>query len=200
MGGNEEGRDLGERLAVDPNDTAILYLARAMMGCSAVPTRARPGRRLNSFPYKGLGQPGDREPTHAGLSFVVIDPASGAKGTPSKAIYVGVADKSVHHLYRSTDAGLTWSEVAGEPGVELLPGQGQIDAKGVVYITYSDSMGPYGVTKGAVFKLDTKTGIWTDISPNKNAPRGGYMGLSIDREKPDTLVVATLDLERASAI
>ena len=195
MGGNEEGRDLGERLAVDPNDTAILYFGSRHDGLQRSTDKGKTWVKVDSFPYKGLGQPGDREPTHAGLSFVVIDPASGAKGAPSKAIYVGVADKGVHHLYRSSDAGLTWIEVAGEPSIDLLPGQGEIDAKGALYITYSNSMGPYGVTKGAVFKLDTKTGIWTDITPIKNATKGGYMGLSIDREKPDTLVVATLDLD-----
>jgi photosystem II stability/assembly factor-like uncharacterized protein len=195
MGGNEEGRDLGERLAIDPNDTSILYFGSRFDGLQKSADKGKTWAKVAFFPYQGLGQPGKDEPTHAGLSFVVIDPASGVKGAPSKTIFVGVADKDVHHLYRSNDAGVTWTEVPGEPSVDLLPSQAKIDGKGILTITYSNSMGPYGVTKGAVFKLDTKTAAWTDITPNKNAPSGGYMGLSVDRQKPDTLVVATLDRE-----
>ena len=199
MGGNEEGRDLGERLAVDPNDTSILYFGSRFDGLQKSTDKDNTWVKVDGFPYKGLVAPTDWH-SRAGLSFVVIDPSSGVKGTPSKTIFVGIADNNVHHLYRSTDAGLTWAEVAGEPPVELLPGQAQIDSKGVLYITYSNSMGPYGVTKGAVYKLDTKTGVWTDITPNKDTAAGGYsgyMGLSLDRRKPDTLVVATLDLDES---
>ncbi len=197
MGGNEEGRDLGERLAVDPNDTAILYFGSRHDGLQKSTDKGKTWAKVESFPYKGQGQPAESGPTHAGLSFVIIDPDSGGSGSPSKMIFAGVADKNVHHLYRSGDAGLTWTEVQGEPPMEMLPGQAKIDTKGILYITYSNSMGPYGVSKGAVFKLDTHSGAWTDISPDKtaNPPLGGYMGLSLDRQRPNALVVATLDRE-----
>ncbi|HEY0281349.1 MAG TPA: hypothetical protein VGC27_01860, partial [Rhizomicrobium sp.] len=110
--------------------------------------------------------------------------------------FVGVADKGAAGLYRSDDAGMSWKKVPGGPGPELLPGQGQFDAKtGKLYITYADSMGPYGASKGAVFQYDVKTGAWTDITPPKKA---AYMGLALDARKPGTLVVATLDLDDTS--
>ena len=198
MGGNEEGRDLGERLAVDPNDTNILYFGSRFDGLQKSTDSGRTWAKVDSFPYKGLGLPGNHEPTHAGLSFVIFDSSSGTKGAPSRTIFVGVADKDVHHLYRSDDAGQTWTQIQGEPSIDLLPGQAGLDSKGILYVTYSNSMGPYGITKGAVFKLDTKSGAWTDITPNKNARPGGYMGISLDRQRPDTLVVATLDLDESA--
>ncbi|MGA7711630.1 MAG: hypothetical protein WCA81_07000 [Rhizomicrobium sp.] len=197
MGGNEEGRGLGERLAVDPNDTSILYFGSRYDGLQKSTDRGRTWLKAGSFPVAGLGLPPAHDRPHAGFSFVVFDPVSGVKGSPSRTIFVGVADPGEHHLFRSDDAGQTWTAIAGEPRMDQLPAQAQLDGKGILYVAYSNSMGPYGVSGGAVFKLDTHSGVWTDITPDKTpaAPRGGYMGLSLDREKPDTLVVASLDRE-----
>jgi xyloglucan-specific exo-beta-1,4-glucanase len=197
MGGNEEGRGLGERLAVDPNDTSVLYFGSRDDGLQRSTDRGRTWSKVASFPVAGLGVPEGRTRPHAGLSFVVFDPESGAKSAPSRTIFVGVADPGDHHLFRSDDAGLTWTAVAGEPRADLLPAQAQLDDRGILYIAYSNSMGPYGITGGAVFKLDTHGGAWTDITPEKgpNPPSGGYMGISLDRLRHDTLVVATIDFD-----
>jgi len=192
MGGNEEGRGLGERLAVDPNETSILYFGSRYDGLQKSTDSGQTWTKVASFPVAGLGAPPDRERPHAGLSFVVFDPTSGVKGSPSRTIFVGVADPGEHHLFRSDDAGLTWTAVAGEPSADLLPAQAGLDSNGVLYIAYSNSMGPYGVSGGAVFKLDTHSGAWTDITPDKGPKPPGYMGISLDRQKPGTLVVATL--------
>jgi xyloglucan-specific exo-beta-1,4-glucanase len=192
MGGNEEGRGLGERLAIDPNLTSVLYFGSRYDGLQRSTDRGKTWSKVASFPIAGIGVPEGRQRPHAGLSFVVFDPETGGKGAPSRTIFVGVADPGDHHLFRSDDAGLTWTAVADEPRGDLLPAQAQLDDKGILYIAYSNSMGPYGVSGGAVFKLDTHSGAWTDITPPK---KGGYMGISLDRQRPDTLVVATLDLD-----
>jgi hypothetical protein len=46
-----------------------------------------------------------------------------------------------------------------------------------------------------VWKLDTRNGAWTDITPDKrpDRPSGGYMGISLDRQKPGTLGVTTMN-------
>ncbi|GAA0571862.1 WD40/YVTN/BNR-like repeat-containing protein [Rhizomicrobium electricum] len=188
MGGNEEGRDLGERLAVDPNNTSVLYFGSRYDGLQRSADKGATWSKVASFPLPGLGVPGGYARPYAGLSFVVFDPQSGTKGAGSKTIFVGVADPGEHHLYRSDDAGKTWAPVANEPPASLLPGQAQIDAKGNLYITYANSMGPWAVNDGAVMKLNTKTGVWTNISPDK----GGFMGLSLDRQHEGTLVAATI--------
>jgi photosystem II stability/assembly factor-like uncharacterized protein len=187
MGGNEEGRDLGERLAVDPNNTSILYFGSRYDGLMRSTDKGVTWTKVASFPHAGLGVPAGYGRPHAGLSFVVFDPNSGSKGAGSKTIFAGVADPGEHHLYRSDDAGKTWTPVAKEPPATLLPGQAQIDGKGTLYITYANSMGPWAISDGAVMKLDTKTGAWTNISPDK----GGFMGLSLDRQHDGSLVVAS---------
>lgn len=194
MGGNEDGRGMGERLAVDPNDTSILYFGSRHDGLFRSNDRSEGWSRVESFPSPGLGMRPQPAPTNGGISFVVIDPSSAGDG-PSKFIYVGVADPGETHLYHSLDAGKTWSPVAGQPSPNLLPVKAEINNRGTLYIAYSNGIGPNGVTDGAVYRLDTRSGEWTDISPEKGDTRadGGYMGISLDRQHPGTLAVATMN-------
>lgn len=170
MGGNEDGRGLGERLAVDPNNTSILYFGSRHDGLFRSTDRGSPWQKAESFPHTGLGLPGPREPTHAGIGFVVFDPASG-NGKYSQTIYAGVADPGKEHLYRSRDGGRTWTAVKGGPRADLLPVKAELDGRGMLYIAYCNAIGLNGVTDGAVYKLDTRTDAWTDISPEKGASR-----------------------------
>jgi photosystem II stability/assembly factor-like uncharacterized protein len=43
-----------------------------------------------------------------------------------------------------------------------------------------------------VWKLDTHTGKWTDITPDR-ASQGGYMGLSLDPQQPGRIAVSTVN-------
>ncbi len=188
MGGNEDGRGLGERLAVDPNDTHILFFGSRHDGLMRSGDNARNWKRVESFPLMGGAGNG-------GLSFVAIDPASGSRGSASRTLFVGSADPGNHHLFVSHDAGQTWTAVDGGPAADMLPIQGKLDSMGILYITYGNGIGPNGVTDGAVFSLDTASGKWKDITPEKGShrARGGYGGLSLDRQHPGTLAVATFN-------
>jgi xyloglucan-specific exo-beta-1,4-glucanase len=193
MGGNEAGRGLGERLSIDPNDSSILLFGSRHDGLQRSVDRGRHWAKVTAFPRAGLGPPA-RGSTHPGISFVVFDPASGGKGTRSRIIFVGVADEQGRGVYRSIDAGASWSLVPNQPH-GFVPAQARIDARGVLYVTYASGPGPNGITDGAVYRLDTRSDEWTDITPHKSQPRppGGYMGLSIDGQRPGTVVVATVN-------
>jgi photosystem II stability/assembly factor-like uncharacterized protein len=195
MGGNEDGRAVGERLAVDPNQTTILYFGSRHDGLWRSTDSAQTWQKVAGFPLKGRGLPSAGGPGHVGLSFVVFSPKTGSRGSATPTIFVGAADAGAHHLYRSEDAGQTWAPVAGEPESKLLPSQAQIDDDGILYITYGDAAGPSGAKRGAVMKLDTKSGQWTEITPDKKpgAPGAAFCGLSLDREQAGTLGVTTMD-------
>jgi len=63
-----------------------------------------------------------------------------------------VADKN-ESIYRSTDGGVTWKAVPGQPK-GLLPHHGVLASNGMLYITYGDTCGPYdGNGKGQVWKF-----------------------------------------------
>jgi hypothetical protein len=184
MGGNEDGRSTGERLAVDPNLGAVLYFGSRHNGLWRSADRGATWKPVPSFPVTG-------RTNGTGIVWVVFDPNSSSAGTATKTIYVGVQQSSGPDIYVSRDAGTTWAPAAGQPA-GLLPHQAQLDTQGNLYITYADAPGPNGMSTGAVWKWSTKSGQWRDISslPPKS---GGFAGLSLDRAHPGTLVVSTMD-------
>ena len=190
MGGNEDGRGVGERLSLDPDDPDILYFGSRFDGLQRSGDGGSSWQKVVSFPYAGAGLPAGRG-THTGLSFVVFDPRTGQAGSPTRTLFVGVAEPGERHIFRSNDAGATWSAVPMPPRQDLLPAQAQLDG-GVLYVTWSNRAGPNGATDGAVYKLDIATDRWTDITPDRSVS-SGYMGLSLDRQQPDSLVVASLN-------
>jgi len=193
MGGNEDGRGLGERLAIDPHDTNIVYFGSRHDGLQRSADRGRTWSRVSAFPVAGLG-PAESHRTHAGISFVLFDPGSGAANAPARTIFVGVADPGENHLYRSDDAGESWHTVPHEPRADLLPVRAQLDKNGMLYLAYCNGIGPNGITAGAVFKLDTASGAWQDITPQAEpGAAGGFMGLALDLRKPGTVLISTVD-------
>jgi len=184
MGGNEDGRGLGERLAIDPNRTSTLFFGSRHDGLWRSDDSGSSWSKVDSFPHKGLAAPTDWR-SHGGVSFVVIDPAS-------RSIYAAVADPAERQLYRSTDGGATWAAVPGGPGSGMLPVRADLDGQGNLYIAYSTSIGPSNIKDGSQWRLDTRTGSWTDITPDPPS-EGGYMGISVDRRRPGRLVVSSIN-------
>ena len=217
FGGNMPGRSIGERLAIDPNSNNILYFAaRSGNGLWKSTDYGKTWSKVESFPNVGnyVEDPNfEYTADNLGLCFVVFDSDKGTKGTPTKDIYVGVADKK-NPLYVSHDAGKTWEPVKGQPtestfkrhNAEALtigiPHHAVINKKGVLFVTYGDRGGPYQCQDGAVYKYDTNTGEWTDITPPSGfnwdgSPKYenyyGFGGLSVDAKNPDTIIVSTLE-------
>jgi xyloglucan-specific exo-beta-1,4-glucanase len=61
----------------------------------------------------------------------------------------------------------------------------------VLYVTYANTVGPNGGEAGSVWKYSIANGTWTEITPEKD--NFGFSGLSVDLQKPGTLVVAALN-------
>ncbi|MBV6699704.1 RICIN domain-containing protein [Kitasatospora aureofaciens] len=177
LGGNEDGRSMGERLVVDPSDHSKLYLGTRKNGLWRSTDFGATWSQVGAFPVK------DGASSGVGLSFVAFGPEG------SKAIYVGVADKSTS-LYRSTDGGSTWQAVPGQPTGQL-PHHGVPSADGSFYLTYSNGPGPQPVTAGSVWKYTPATGAWKNISPSSG--NYGFAGLAVDAQHPGTVMVTTLN-------
>ncbi|MBZ3906502.1 RICIN domain-containing protein [Streptomyces griseiscabiei] len=176
LGANEDGRGAGERLVVDPADNSTLLLGTRKNGLWRSTDYGVTWRQVSSFPVKdGAGSGG-------GISFVTY----GKVG--SKTVYVGVGDKSTS-LYRSTDGGSTWQAVSGQPTGQL-PQHGVLSGDGSLYLTYTDNLGPNGVTGGSVWKYTPGSGTWKNVSPSKGDY--GFSGLAVDPRKPSTVMVTTL--------
>lgn len=198
VGGNMPGRSMGERLVIDPNKNNILYFgARSGNGLWKSTDYGVTWNKVTSFTNTGtyIEDPSNSyQGDIVGLAWITFDPKSGSAGNASQKIYVGVADKA-NSVYRSTDGGATWSAVAGQPK-GYIPHHGVLASDGNLYIPYSNGAGPYDGTKGEVWKLNTTTGVWTNISPVPSSSEDnffGYGGLAVDAQNPQTIVVATLN-------
>ncbi|MER6800340.1 WD40/YVTN/BNR-like repeat-containing protein, partial [Amycolatopsis mediterranei] len=199
LGGNMPGRGMGERLAIDPNRNSVLYLgAPSGNGLWRSTDSGVTWAKVTAFPNPGNYAPDPNDTTgyssdNEGVTWVTFDPSTGTRGATTQTIYVGVADKQ-NTVYRSTDGGTTWARLAGQP-TGFLAHKGVVDpAGGYLYLATSDTGGPYDGAKGDVWKYAIKTGTWTRISPipsDSSDDYFGYSGLTIDRQHPNTLMVAT---------
>ncbi len=215
-GANMLGRSMGERLTVDPNSNNVLYFgSRGGNGLWKSTDYGKTWNKISSLTSVGNYAPTEDDPTLydntlTGVVWVTPDSASGTKGTPCRTIYIGVANKKGEDMvYRTLDGGATWSAVEGQPRNivvpdpdnpsvtrGLFPHHGVLASNGILYIPYSDGVGPYDGQKGEVWKYNTNTGVWTEISPVTSSSSDnyyGYGGLAVDASNPDTLIVSTLN-------
>ncbi|MER7620285.1 cellulose binding domain-containing protein [Streptomyces sp. NPDC126503] len=196
LGGNMPGRGMGERLAIDPHRNSVLYLgAPSGHGLWRSTDSGATWAKVTSFTNPGgfRQDPTDTSGYNSdqqGVVWITFDESTGTPGTATRTIYAGVGDKD-NAVYRSTDAGATWSRLPGQP-TGLLAHKGVLDtATGHLYLAYSDRAGPYDGGKGQVWRYATATGTWTDISPVAEADTHyGFSGLTVDRSDPGTLMTA----------
>ncbi|KAK1675210.1 fungal cellulose binding domain-containing protein [Colletotrichum godetiae] len=200
VGGNMPGRGNGERLAVDPKNSNIIYFgARSGNGLYKSTNGGTSFSKVSSFTAVGTFRAGPADNEYSGdiqgINFVTFDSTSAALSGATSRIFVGVAENTTSSVYVSNDAGSTWSAVAGQPG-KYFPHKGRIQpTEKALYLTYSDGTGPYDGTSGSVWRYDLTANTWKDITPV--APGSdlyfGFGGLGLDMQKPGTLVVATLN-------
>lgn len=175
VGGNEDGRGAGERLAVDPNLGSILFAGSNLSALYKSVNSGGAWAAVGAFPSSNI-------------TFVTFDKSSGSSGSATPNIYVGV-NATTNNLYRSTDGGASWALLAGQPSgnIPMRAAWGQ----GRLYITYSNALGPNGSTAGAVWRFDTAGSAWTNLNPP--AGQGGWCGVGVYPGANDQVALATLD-------
>ncbi|MDR6549084.1 sugar-binding protein [Paenibacillus qinlingensis] len=164
--GNGSGRDLGERLVVDPNNSQVLYMGTRYDGLWKSTSGASTGSWEQVTNYPTLGT----NPT--GLNFVLFDKSTGSPGVSTQTIYVGVKGTGI---YKSVNGGTTWTLMTGSP---LTPRRAVLAGGDTMYVTYES-----GVTKFT-------GGVWTDITPPST---GRYNGITVDPTNPNIIMTAIED-------
>ena len=170
MGANNDGRFAGERLQVDPNHPEAMLMGTREDGLWSSADRGMTWRKVSNFR--------DVVFNDDGLTFVAYDRSSGAAGSPTPVIFVGMANP-VGSLARSDDNGRTWKVVAGGPS-GVFPNHGVFAADGTLYLSYTDAPGPNGVGNGGVWAYTPRTGTWRDVTPREadaGEPRSRWAGL-----------------------
>ena len=186
--GNGMGRQTGEKLVVDPNNSNILYTGTRWGGLFKSTDEGSSWSRVNSLDVTTTSN-------ENGISFVVLDPTRSSGGT-TQTIFAGVS-RTGTNLYRSDDGGTTFSPVAGAP-TALMPHRAKLAPDGNLYITYANGAGPHGhwslpepVDQGQIWKYNTQTGAWTNITPSGFSRAFG--GISVDPNDAHRLVASSIN-------
>ena len=192
--GNGLGRGNGERMQVDPGNSNVLYVGSRGNGLFKSTDAGASFTRVASLPVTTTAN-------ENGISFVLLDPSSVSNGVAQR-IFVGVSryGSAGANLYRSDNAGASFSPVANAPGA-YLPQRAALAGDGSLYITYANGSGPHGdwrtlnppepMDDGRVWKYDVGNGAWTDVTPaGLSRP---FSGVSVDPGHPQRVLVSTIN-------
>jgi hypothetical protein len=208
MGGNDNGRNDGDRLVVDPSNGKHLYLGTYLNGLYESLDQAATWNQVGSFPITGVtSNPEDPE---AGVIFEQFVASSGtAANGNTKTVYYGVSSPSTG-VYVSNDGGASFAGVAGQP-TGYYPNAEALDTtNGILYVTYGvnqgcssncDNAGPSGPNAGQVWAYTLPTGsvpngTWKNITPPEAIPSGGAYGWNsvvVDPNHANVVMVTTLN-------
>lgn len=189
--GNGMGRQNGERLAVDPGSGNVLYVGSRDNGLFKSTDSGASWSRLSSLSVTTT-------PNENGISFVLIDPSSVAGGVAQR-IFVGVSRYGSvgTNLYRSDNAGATFTAVSGAP-TAYMPQRAVRASNGNLYITYANGAGPHGhgsqpepMDSGQIWRYNIASGTWTNVTPSGYT--NAFGGISVDPNNPQRLVASTIN-------
>jgi photosystem II stability/assembly factor-like uncharacterized protein len=167
---NGEGRQEGERLAVDPRNSDVVYFASIMDGLWVTEDAGATWTRV-------AGVPAGSAPY--GITTVVFDPGAGTTKSNSGGEKTNVIDVTVEQagIFQTMDAGATWTKISDHgPGDAGKPRDATLGPERTYFVVSDNDKGAVG----SVWKR-TVAGAWTDITPPP--PNGGsnsYLAVAVD--------------------
>ena len=166
VGSNNEGRAIGERMMVDPNLPATLFYGSRTAGLWKSKNRGKTWAQVTSLSstWMTADQINASNGSAKGVEFVVYDTSTRGTGTATKTIYVGVAPDYAaaaglsFNLYKSTNAGKTWTGVATPVAGFHIPHMVRAD-DGMFYVAFTQGPGPGASGPARLYKFDGSN--WT---------------------------------------
>lgn len=163
----------GERVAVDPNNSDIVYVGTFTDGLwkssDAGKTWSRIGTEITASATEGINA-------------IVFDASSGAAGEGSNVIYVSAFDSG---LYKSTDAGASFTKV--DTGVSRIMRMRMHGSS--LYFTAV----PTGIYVGGFFRYSAGCGLENLNPHNSTTTMTGAVDFMIDYTNPNFMIVASYD-------
>ena len=202
-GSNDNGRNSGERIAVDPNTPATVYFGTRLAGLQITKDHGSTWNQVTGLSVTS---------TANGNGVVSVVPVSVSGAT--KAVYVAVAGTGVGTdpvgLYVSTNPGTatsTFTAVSGQPSFAtaldpMAPLHAILGPSGNVYVLYADGTGPNGISASQLWEFTPGSswtaGTWKQIAipPNQNGSYtadAGYGGIAADPNHAGVLLLASID-------
>ena len=177
VAGNQEYRQLGERLGVDPDDPDHVLFGTRREGL----WETRDGGQTfvqvptDVVPVGGVGEPTQDQP---GVMFVSWDREASGR------VYVGVSGAGV---YRSDDAGATWQMIEDLAGASTVPAEGQV-VDGRLVVAFNDA----GDGESATVQIyDPEADAWQEVTPPLGAP---WWAFAVDPGDPNRMAAVALQM------
>lgn len=186
LGGNMQGRSMGERLVVNPDRPSHLLLGTRNNGLWESNDAARSWTTVPGFPAP---PPGD----HLGVVWASFGPKGSGGSESTRALIVARAVKNGPTLFQANANRTEWAPLPGQP-IGLYPHQAKWDHRGRMVVVYGDHEGPNNVSNGAVWRYTPRTRQWVDLTPERPGPGNtfGYGGVALDPRQPGVILVSTL--------
>ena len=179
--GNGMGRSNGERLTVDPHNSNILFCGTRQNGL----WKSTDAGITWNLAWEGVTTTSNDN----GICFVLYDPLGSVVNGVTQTMYIGVSRTGSANIYRSTDGGTTFTAISAT--TNFMPHRAALVGT-TMYVVQADKEGPYGIEgTGGIYKLNTSTGTWTNVTPNAN--NYAYGSVSVDPSNVNRVVVSTIN-------
>jgi hypothetical protein len=177
--GNGSGRGNGERLAVDPKNSNILFCGTRANGL----WKSTDGGVSWNLAWNGVTSTTNGN----GICVVLFDPASSVVNGATQTFYIGVSRTGGATFYKTTNGGASFTDIS--PTTSFMPHRAALQGT-TMYVSYSDNEGPQANGAGKLYKFNTATGVWTNVTPAswKDHP---YGGISIDPTNVNRVIVSS---------
>lgn len=214
-GSNDNGRNTGERIAVDPNLSSTIYFGTRVAGLQI-------STNSGAAWSKSTGLPVTTTAINSGVISVLPVQSSGSSGSATPVVYAAVSGtgsgSDPQGLYVTANGGSTtstWTAVTGQPSLSgkslgvscsgstanLAPLQAKLGPNGHVYILYGDQAGPGSMNCNQLWEFTPASGwtsgTWSQITlPNGSGTinnTDGYGGIAVDPSNAGVLLLSTLD-------
>lgn len=178
--GNGMGRGNGERIAVDPKNSDIVYVGGRTGGI----IKSTDGGK--TFTALDMGTKTTTSNGN-GICSILIDPKSG-DDSACTTIYAAISRVKEDNLYKSTDGGATWNPVT-TASKGLYTQRMKYNGDGKIVITYASTEGPWNNNRiaGGVRILNIADDTFTEINPVQKS----FGDVVIDPSNPDRMVACT---------
>lgn len=168
--GNGQGRNTGERLIVDPNNSNTLYCGTRWDGIWKSTDRGSSWTKVMNAVSSSYD---------LGVDMIIID-------KDTNTIFAGVGNAS-NNFYKSTDGGNTWSDISLRNG--YLPQKYDI-CNGKLYVTFADKT--YDTANaGSIAVYTISTGKWQTLYTNSSY---GVGGISVDYNNNNNIVATLVNI------
>ncbi|MCS0612691.1 dockerin [Massilia kyonggiensis] len=163
-GGNNQGRAVGERLMVDPNDPAILFYGTRTAGLWKSTDRGQTWKQVTSLSTLTMTKEQIDSTwwsSPIGVEQVIFDTDTKGTGSATQTIYTAVAPDYAGMagltagLYKTTDGGASWTGIPVPADVQGYIIPHMVRAKdGMMYVAFTKGQGPGAGGPCRLYKFD----------------------------------------------